>query len=115
MRKFFIPAARRNPPSLGDMDQEPVGVFLLTVEALAGPRNSVPDGKRYSILVFARGADEAAAEAVARKGLDQLGWDAVEVLRSGEVVDAGAVPEDLRGALARAQDSGCSVIVYDDP
>ena len=38
-------------------------VFLLTVEAVAGPQNSVPDGKRYSLLVFARGGEEAQAVA----------------------------------------------------
>ena len=90
-------------------------VFVLSVRAAAGPRNSVPDGRRYDLLVFARGDDEAAAGAAALNGLAALGWDAPEVLRSGEITDETAVPEDLQGALARARANGCSVIVYDEP
>jgi hypothetical protein len=90
-------------------------VFVLTVEAVAGPGNSEPDGRRYPILVFARGEDAAAAEAVARAGLANRGWDEPAVLRSGEITDPGAVPEDLRGAMARALESGCALIVYDAP
>jgi hypothetical protein len=90
-------------------------VFVLSVRAVAGPRNSEPDGRRYDLLVFARGADEAAAGAVAVSGLSALGWDEPEILRCGEITDEGAVPEDLRGALGRARANGCSVIVYDLP
>jgi hypothetical protein len=90
-------------------------VFVLTVEALAGPRNAEPDGRRYALLVFARGADADEAEATARPGLDQLGWDAVDILRSGEITDPGAVPEDLQPAMRRAGEHGCAVIVYDLP
>jgi hypothetical protein len=97
----------------GSMDAEPVSVFVLTVQAVAGPRNSEPDGRRYDILAFARGDDEAAAEAVARAGLADRGWDEAVVLRSGEIVDAGAVPEDLRGPFARALKDGCALVIYD--
>ena len=97
------------------MDEQPVGIFVLSVRALAGLRNSVPDFKRYDLLVFARGEDEAAAGAVALNGLAALGWEEPEILRSGEIVDAGAVPEDLKGALERARASGCAIIVYDEP
>lgn len=90
-------------------------VFVLSIRAVAGPRNSEPDGRRYDLLVFARGGAEAEAEAVARAGLDSLGWDAPEVLRNGEITDTAAVPEDLQGAMARARANGCSVIVYDLP
>lgn len=97
------------------MSEPPAGVFVLSVRALAGPRNSEPDGRRYDLLVFARGDDEAAAGATAKNGLAALGWDEPEVLRCGEITDTAAVPEDLRGALGRAQRQGCSVIVYDEP
>lgn len=90
-------------------------VFVLTMQAVAGPENSVPDGKRYDLLVFARGADEDDARATALSGLAFLGWTEPDVARIGEITDPGAVPEDLRGNMERAMASGCSVIVYDEP
>lgn len=97
------------------MDQEPIGVFVLTMTAVAGPQNAEPDGRRYDLLVFARGDDEEAAHAVAEAGLAARGWIESVLVRSGEIVDAGAVPEDLRGAMQRARDNGCALIVYDEP
>lgn len=97
------------------MDAPSANVFVLSIRALAGPRNSEPDGRRYDLLVFARGEDEATAQTVAREGLDSLGWDEPEVLRCGEITDPAAVPEDLQGAMGRARANGCSVIVYDLP
>jgi hypothetical protein len=88
-------------------------VWVLTVRALAGPRNSVPDGRRYDILAFARGADEDAALAAGRAGLSLLGWDEPEIVRTGEITDPAAVPDDLRGPMERAQRDGCALVVYD--
>ena len=96
------------------MDQEPIGVFVLTVRALAGPRNSEPDGKRYDILLFARGETEEAARELGAAALDDRGWDEAEILRAGEIIDAGAVPEDLKGAMQRAVRDGTALIVYED-
>ena len=96
------------------VDAEPVGIFVLTMTALAGPRNSVPDGRRYAILAFARGDDEAGAAAQALRALDLLGWDEGVTLRCGEIVDAAAVPEDLREPMARARRDGCALVVYDE-
>lgn len=95
-------------------DPEPIGVFVLTLQAVAGPENSEPDGKRYTILAFARGETEEAATAAAFRGLGARGWIDGRSLRCGEIVDAGAVPEDLRGALQSAQANGCALIVYDE-
>lgn len=92
-----------------------VSVFVLTLTAVAGPENSVPDGKRYDLLVFARGADEDEAQATGLQGLGLLGWIEPAVARIGEITDPAAVPEDLRGAMDRAMTQGCSVIVYDEP
>jgi hypothetical protein len=100
---------------MGAMSLPAPPVFVLSVQALAGPSNSVPDGRRYDLLVFARGDDEAAAEAAARDGLSALGWDEPAILRSGEITDEGAVPDDLTAALANARARGCAVIVYDEP
>ncbi|MDB5467156.1 MAG: hypothetical protein JWQ46_1918 [Phenylobacterium sp.] len=97
------------------MDQQPVGVFVVTMRAVAGPQNSQPDGRRYDLLVFARGDTEAAAEQTAFAGLAQLGWIDAVALRTGEIVDAAAVPEDLQPAMGRAVRSGCAVIVYELP
>ena len=96
-------------------DPEPIGVFVLTLQATAGPENSQPDGRRYTILAFARGATEAAATGAAFQALDALGWIDGEALRCGEIVDAGAVPEDLRSAMRNAQATGCALVVYDEP
>ena len=90
-------------------------VFVLTMEAVAGPAHAQPDGRRYDLLVFARGESRAQAEATALAGLSQLGWIEALAVRSGEITDAGAVPEDLQPALRRAQANGCAVIVYDEP
>ena len=90
-------------------------VFVLTMKAVAGPRHAQPDGRRYDLLVFARGLDEAEATRVAFRGLERLGWDEAEALRSGEITDADAVPDDLQPSLRRALADGCAVIVYDQP
>jgi len=97
------------------MDQAPVGVFVLTMQATAGPDNAAPDGRRYDLLVFARGDSDAEAETVALQGLAARGWIDPRLIRSGEIVDAGAVPEDLRGAMQRALEGGCALIVYEQP
>jgi thiamine pyrophosphate-dependent acetolactate synthase large subunit-like protein len=93
----------------------PAAVFVLTMRAVAGPRNAEPDGRRYDLLVFARGADETQAGAAARQALDQLGWIEAATLRSGEITNPDAVPEDLQPSFQRALETGCSVIVYDQP
>jgi hypothetical protein len=95
-------------------DPEPIGVFVLTLRAKAGPANSQPDGRRYTILAFAKGDTEAAATDAAFNGLDALGWIEGEALRCGEIVEAGAVPEDLRPAMRNAWANGCALVVYDE-
>jgi hypothetical protein len=97
------------------MDDAPAGVFVLAVQATAGPDNADPDGRRYDLLVFARGDSDADAEVAARQGLAARGWTDARLIRSGEIVDAGAVPEDLRGAMQRAREAGCALIVYEQP
>jgi hypothetical protein len=96
-------------------DLEPSGVFVLTLRATAGPENSQPDGRRYTILAFAKGETEAAATGAASQGLAALGWIEAETLRCGEIVDPGAVPEDLRPAMHNAQANGCALVVYEEP
>jgi len=98
----------------GLTDPSPIGVFVVTLQATAGPENAQPDGRRYTILAFAKGETEAAATDTAFKGLDALGWIDGEALRCGEIVDAGAVPKDLRSAMHNAQASGCALVVYDE-
>jgi hypothetical protein len=93
----------------------PVSVFVLTVEATAGPANAEPDGRRYPILVFASGETEEAAGVVARAGLADRGWNEVAVLRTGEITDPGAVPDDMKATMDRALAYGCALIVYDAP
>jgi hypothetical protein len=95
-------------------DPPPIGVFVLTLRATAGPENSQPDGRRYTILAFAKGETEAAATDAAFQGLDALGWIKGEALRCGEIIEPGAVPEDLRSAMRKAQSNGCALVVYDE-
>ena len=95
-------------------DPQPIGVFVLTLRATAGPANSQPDGRRYTILAFAKGETEAAATDAAFQGLDALGWIEGETLRCGEIVDPGAVPDDLRSAMRNAAANGCALVVYDE-
>ena len=95
-------------------DASPIGVFVLTMRAVAGPENLQPDGKRYTILAFARGESEAVATASAFQGLAACGWIDGESLRCGEIVDVGAAPEDFKPAMANAQLNGCALIVYDE-
>lgn len=90
-------------------------VFVVSMQAVAGPENVEPDGRRYDLLVFARADTEAEAEQVARHGLAQLGWIEAQVLRCGEITDPDAVPADFRRSFERAQAAGCAVIVYDEP
>jgi len=90
-------------------------IFVVTLQAVAGPENAVPDGRRYDLLVFARAESEAEAEQVAFRGLEQLGWTDARALRSGEITQPDAVPEDFRATFERAQAAGCAVIVYDLP
>jgi hypothetical protein len=95
-------------------DPEPIGVFVLTMRAIAGPANSQPDGRRYTILAFAKGDTEEAATGAAFGGLAALGWIEGEALRCGEIVDPGAVPEDLQSAMRNARENGCALVVYDE-
>jgi hypothetical protein len=95
-------------------DPETIGVFVLTLRATSGPETSHPDGRRYTILAFAKGETEAAATEAAFHGLDALGWIEGEAMRCGEITTAGAVPEDLRGAMRNARESGCALVVYDE-
>jgi len=90
-------------------------VFVVSLRAVAGPENSQPDGRRYDLLVFARADSEAQAEAVALRGVGQLGWIEAHPLRCGEITDPDAIPEDLQDSFARALEGGCAVIVYDEP
>jgi hypothetical protein len=90
-------------------------VFVVTIQAIAGPQNSQPDGRRYDLLVFACADTDAEAEHAAATCIEQLGWIEAATMRIGEITDPAAVPDDLKGAFERALESGCAVIVYDEP
>lgn len=89
-------------------------IFVVTMRAVAGPENSVPDGRCYDLLVFARASTDSEAEAVAFRGLAQLGWIDGQALRAGEITEPDALPEDFRRTFERAQAAGCAVVVYDE-
>jgi hypothetical protein len=90
-----------------------MSVFVVTMRAIAGPKNAEPDGRLYDLLVFARAETEDEAEVVAYAGLKDRGWDEGRVIRTGEITDPDATPEDLRPAMLRAERDGCALIVYD--
>ena len=91
------------------MDAEPVGVWLVTLQGV-----ETEGEPALTVLAFVKADTEAAAEAGAAAGLAGLGWSQVTALRSGEVVDAAALPQDFRGAMDEALRFGCGLIVYDD-
>jgi hypothetical protein len=90
------------------MDQP--AVFVVTLEAVeagaAGP---------LTILAFARADSEAQANAVAAADLTDQGWRDARALRTAEVIDPPALPEDFRSAYDTALKWGCALIIYDEP
>jgi hypothetical protein len=84
--------------------------FLVTLEA-----DETSSGPRLKVLAFALGEDEAAATAAAVSDLEGQGWSGIEALRTGEVTDPGALPDDFRSAYEAALKWGCGLIIYDEP
>lgn len=89
------------------MDSEPVGVFVVTLEGIEA-------NAALTVLAFVKAETAEAAEAAAADELQNLGWTDVRALRCGEVVDAAALPDDFRGAMATALRFGCGLIIYDE-
>lgn len=83
-------------------------VSVVTLEGVEAPGTPA-----LTVLAFVRAATPAAAEAGALAELAALGWSNVRALRTGEVTDPGALPEDFRGAMETALRFGCGLIVYD--
>jgi hypothetical protein len=90
-------------------------VFVVSMQAVAGPQNAAPDGRGYDLLVFARASSEPDAEAAALRGVTQLGWIHARALRCAEVLRPDALPSDFAPSYRRALKGGCAVIVYDEP
>jgi hypothetical protein len=90
-------------------------VFVVSIQAVAGPQNAVPDGRGYDLLVFARAESDPEAEAAALHGVAQLGWIRARALRCAEVLRPEALPADFTPSYRRALADGCAVIVYDEP
>lgn len=88
------------------MGQEPADVFVVTLEARE-------DGRLASVLAFAQAATEGAAETAATAELAHFGWRDIQVLRTAQVIDEAALPEDFRDAMANARTYGCGLIIYD--
>jgi hypothetical protein len=85
-------------------------VFLVTLAAV-----EVVGSAALTVLAFARADTEDAAKAVAVEDLHRLGWTDIQVVRTGELVDFTALPEDFRGAVDTAVRFGCGLIIYDQP
>lgn len=92
------------------MDETPVGVFVVTLE---GVENGVPPP--LTILAFVAVYDAARAEEIAVREAGRDGFTEVRALRAAEVIDAAAMPEDFREALANARRYGSWLIVYEEP
>lgn len=92
------------------MDEASRGVFVVTLEALEAGRPPA-----LTILAFVKAGAEADAEATAIVEVGRDGFSDARVLRTAEVIDAAALPEDFGGAMANAQRYGCGLIVYEEP
>jgi hypothetical protein len=92
------------------MDEASAGVFVVTLEALENGRPPA-----LTILAFVAATTEARACAVAIAEAGRDGFSDAQVLRTAEVIDAAAMPEDFRPAMANARRYGCALIVYDEP
>ncbi|MBL8769822.1 MAG: hypothetical protein JNK30_00445 [Phenylobacterium sp.] len=90
------------------MDETPPGMFVVTLEAVEAGAPAP-----LTILAFAAGNDEEAARAVAVADLENQGWREIAVLRTAEVIDLPALPEDFRAAYETALKWGCALIIYD--
>jgi hypothetical protein len=85
-------------------------VFLVTLAAVEDVGSAA-----LTVLAFARADSEETAKAVAVEDLEGLGWTEIQVVRTGELVDFAALPEDFRGAVDTAVRFGCGLIIYDQP
>jgi hypothetical protein len=92
------------------MDEASAGVYVVTLEALEGGRPPA-----LTILAFVKAGAEAEAQATAILETGRDGFSDARVLRTAEVIDAAALPEDFGAAMASAQRYGCGLIVYDEP
>ncbi|WP_296595038.1 hypothetical protein [Phenylobacterium sp.] len=90
------------------MDAAPVGVFVVTLDAFEA-------GKGLTVLAFVRAQEEAEAAEIAIRETLRDGFSQPKVLRMAEVIDAGAMPEDFRDAMAGALRYGSWLIAYDAP
>ena len=68
-----------------------------------------------TVLAFVRADDEAAAGRAAAAELARCGFADIRTLRTALVIDAAALPEDFRPAMAEALTYGCALIIYDEP
>lgn len=91
------------------MSEPPEGVFVVTLEAVEAGAEAP-----LTILAFARAAGEAEAEQAAAQDLADQGWSAIRALRTAEVIDVPALPEDFRSAYETALAWGCALIIYDE-
>ena len=92
------------------MGEVSAGVFVVTLE---GVENDAPPP--LTILAFVKAEGEPAAEAVAAQEAARDGFTQVRALRTAEVLNPDAMPEDFRAALANAHRYGSWLIVYDEP
>ena len=89
---------------------DPAAVFVVTLEAVeAGV------GPPLTVLAFARADTGAAAEAAAAADLAEQGFAHIRALRTAEVIDAPALPDDFRNAYETALKWGCALIIYEEP
>ena len=87
-----------------------MAVFVVTLEGV-----EAAGAPALTVLAFVSAAADAQAEAAAVRELEGLGWRDVSALRSGEITDEAALPDDFRAALETARRYGCGLIIYDEP
>lgn len=91
-------------------DQVQSSVFVVTLEGV-----ETADEGPLTVLAFVVGADEAEAEAVAVREMGRDGFSQIQALRTGEITDPAALPDDFREAMANARRYGSWLIIYEAP
>ncbi|WP_417258850.1 hypothetical protein [Celeribacter sp.] len=92
-------------------------LYLMLIEADAGPSKVLVEGRRYIINCFAVAESLDAAKAPVDKYFSSGGWRNIEVQKAKEIPPRLSVlpTPELKAAARKAADQGVGFVVYDKP